>query len=91
MRADGIRNIAGEVQPALQSQTAQGAVTSIASDMARFYASDVLYKDYTVPEIIGALRAAGIDVGGLGGQQINSEPVPALDRMAGPDDGRQHA
>jgi hypothetical protein len=72
MRADGIRNIATEVQPALQSQTAQDAVTSIASDMARFYSSDVLYKDYTVPEIIGALRAAGITVGGLGGQQINS-------------------
>jgi hypothetical protein len=72
LRADGIHNIAGEVQPALQSQTAQDAVTSIASDMARFYASDVLYKDYTVPEVIGALRAAGITVGGLGGQQINS-------------------
>jgi hypothetical protein len=71
-RADGIRNIAGQVQPALQSQTAQDAVNSIASDMARFYSSDVLYKDYTVPEIIGALRAAGITVGGLGGQQINS-------------------
>ncbi len=73
MRADGIRGIAGEVQPALQSQTAQGAVTSIAADMARFYSSDVLYKNYTVPEIIGALKAAGIDVGGLSGQQINSD------------------
>lgn len=72
MRADGIHNIAQEVQPALQSQTAQDAVNSIASDMARFYSSDVLYKDYTVPEIIGALRAASITVGGLGGQQINS-------------------
>ncbi len=72
MRADGIHNIASQVQPALQSQTAQDAVNSIASDMARFYSSDVLYKDYTVPQIIGALRAAGISVGGLGGQQINS-------------------
>jgi CARDB len=72
MRADGIHNIAQQVQPALQSTTAQDAVNSIAADMARFYASDVLYKDYTVPEIIGALRAAGITVGGLGGQQINS-------------------
>ncbi|MBV9606502.1 MAG: hypothetical protein JO027_15405 [Solirubrobacterales bacterium] len=72
MRADGMHNIASEIQPALQSQTAQDAVTSIASDMARFYASDVLYKDYTVPEVIGALRAAGITVGGLGGQQINA-------------------
>ncbi len=73
MRTDGIHNIAGQVQPALQSQTAQDAVNSIASEMARFYSSDVLYKDYTVPEIIGALRAAGITVGGLGGQQINSD------------------
>jgi hypothetical protein len=72
MRADGIHNIAGQVQPALQSQTAQDAVNSIASDMARFYGSDVLYKDYPVPQIIGALRAAGITVGGLGGQQVNS-------------------
>jgi hypothetical protein len=72
MRADGIKNIANEVQPALNSQTSQDAVNAIASNMARFYASDVLYKDYTVPEIIGALRAAGITVGGLGGQQINS-------------------
>jgi hypothetical protein len=72
LRADGIHNIASQVQPALQSQTARDAVNSIASEMARFYSSDVLYKDYTVPEIIGALRAAGITVGGLGGQQINS-------------------
>jgi hypothetical protein len=72
MRADGIHNIAGQVPSALQSTTAQGAVNSIASEMAKFYASDVLYKDYTVPEIIGALRAAGITVGGLGGQQVNS-------------------
>ncbi len=73
MRADGIHNIAGEVQPALQSSTAQDAVHSIAANMARFYASDVLYKEYTVPEIIGALNAAGINVGGVSGQQINSD------------------
>jgi hypothetical protein len=72
MRADAVKNITSEVPPALQSQTSQGAVSTIASEMARFYASDVLYKDYTVPEIIGALRAAGITVGGLGGQQVNS-------------------
>ncbi|HEY4826703.1 MAG TPA: hypothetical protein VIH85_08035 [Solirubrobacteraceae bacterium] len=73
MRADGIRNVTAAVPPALQSTTSQGAVNTIASEMARFYASDVLYKDYSVPEIIGALRAAGITVGGLGGQQINSD------------------
>jgi hypothetical protein len=73
MRADGIRNVTAAVPPALQSTTSQGAVNTIASEMARFYASDVLYKDYSVPEIIGALRAAGISVGGLGGPQINSD------------------
>ena len=72
MRKDGMTNVANEVQPALQSQTSQNAVNTIAAEMARFYASDVLYKDYTVPQIVGALRAAGITVGGLGGQQLNS-------------------
>jgi hypothetical protein len=72
LRKDGMTNIANEIQPALNSQTSQDAVNSIAADMARFYASDVLYKDYTVPQIVGALRAAGITVGGLGGQQLNS-------------------
>ena len=72
MRKDGMRNIANEVPPALQSQTSKDAVNTIAAEMARFYASDVLYKDYCVPQIVGALRAAGIAVGGLGGQQINS-------------------
>lgn len=72
MRKDGMTNIANQVQPALQSQTSQNAVNSIAAEMAKFYASDVLYKDYTVPQIVGALRAAGIAVGGLGGQQLNS-------------------
>ena len=73
MRKDGMSNIAGDVPPALQSQTSKDAIDSIAAEMARFYASDVVYKDYTVPQIVGALRAAGITVGGLGGQQLNSE------------------
>ncbi len=72
MRADGTKNIAGQVQPALQSQTSKDAVNTIAAEMARFYASDVLYKNYTVPQIIGALHAANITVGGAGGQQVNS-------------------
>jgi hypothetical protein len=79
LRADAIHNIAGQVQPALQSQTSKDAVNSIASEMARFYASDVLYKDYSVPMVIGALRAAGITVGGLGGQQVNaSQFLPSI-------------
>ena len=73
MRKDGMGNIANQVQPALQSQTSQNAIDTIAAEMARFYASDVLYKNYSVPQIVGALRAAGISVGGLGGQQLNSQ------------------
>jgi hypothetical protein len=72
MRHDGMQNITNDVGAALQPQTSKDAINAIASEMARFYASDVLYKDYTVPLMIGALRAANITVGGLGGQQINS-------------------
>ena len=72
MRKDGMSNVANEIRAALQSQTSQDAIDTIAAEMARFYASDVLYKDYAVPQIVGALRAAGITVGGLGGQQLNS-------------------
>jgi hypothetical protein len=73
MRHDGMNNIANQVQPALQSQTSKDAVDTIAAEMAKFYASDVLYKEYSVPQIVGALRADGITVGGLGGQQLNSD------------------
>ena len=43
-----------------------------AADMARFYASDVLYKGYTLPSIAGALHAAGITVGGPDGEQLDA-------------------
>src|SRR5919201_2543847 len=78
--ADGSRNIASQIQPALNTQTSKQAVNAIAAEMARFYSSDVLYIDYTVPQIIGALHAAGITVGGLGGQQVNSQQfLPSID------------
>jgi hypothetical protein len=79
MRKDGMTNITNQIGPALQSQTSQNAVSTIAAEMARFYSSDVLYKDYTLPQIVGALRAAGISVGGLGGQQLNeSQFLPSI-------------
>ena len=79
MRKDGMTNIANQIQPALQSTTSKDAINTIAAEMARFYASDVLYKDYSVPQIVGALRAAGITVGGLGGQQLNaSQFLPSI-------------
>jgi hypothetical protein len=80
MRADGMTNIANQIQSALNPSTAKQAVNQIAAEMARFYSSDVLYIDYSVPQIIGALRAAGITVGGTGGQQVNSSQfLPSID------------
>ncbi len=72
MRRDGIANIANEIQPALNTATSQSAVNLIAAQTARFYASDVLYKDYTAPQIVSALNAAGIAVGGANGPPIES-------------------
>lgn len=62
LRRDGITNIASQLQPALQSSTstATSAVEQIATEMARLYSSDVLYKDYALPMIESALRNAGI-------------------------------
>ncbi|MGI8413403.1 MAG: hypothetical protein ACR2LV_08665 [Solirubrobacteraceae bacterium] len=72
MRRDGIANIAGEIQPALGSSTNKDAINAMAAQMARFYASDVLYKDYTTPLIAGALHAAGIAVGGTNGESLEA-------------------
>lgn len=72
MRRDGITNIANQIQPALSTSTSRDAINSIAAQMARFYGSDVLYKDYTLPLISGALHNAGIKVGPPDGQTFNS-------------------
>jgi hypothetical protein len=71
MRVDGITNISREIQPALGTSANKDAINAIAAEMARLYASDVLYKDYTVPQIVSALHANGIDVGGTDGETIN--------------------
>jgi len=78
MRVDGITNIASEIQPALGTATSQTAISSIAAEMARFYASDVLYKDYAAPGIAGALHAAGIAVGGNGESIYGGQFVPSV-------------
>lgn len=70
MRLDGIGNIATQVQPAFGHTVSKDALDRIAAEMARFYASDVLYKDYAVPLMVGALRGAGIAVGGINGIPI---------------------
>jgi hypothetical protein len=63
MRRDGIANIAAKIQAALGTSTNQDAIKAIAAEMGRFYASDVLYKDYVTTAIVAALHAAGITVG----------------------------
>jgi hypothetical protein len=72
MRLDGITNIASEIQPALGTSTSTDAINSIAAQTARFYASDVLYKGYTAPEIANALHSAGIAVGPPNGVTISA-------------------
>lgn len=70
MRANGISNIASQIQPALGNQDSKDAIDAIAAQMAQLYASDVVYKDYTTTELAAALHSAGIAVGGADGQQI---------------------
>jgi hypothetical protein len=65
MRSDGIGKIAQNIQQALGTTTSRDAINTIATEMARLYASDVVYKDYMVPLMIGALRSAGISLGGV--------------------------
>ena len=70
MRLDGITNIATQIQPALGTSASKDAINAIAAEMARFYSSDVLYKDYAVPQLVSALHGAGIGIGGTNGQTI---------------------
>lgn len=70
MRADGIANIADQIQPALGTTASQAAINSIAAQIARFYASDVLYKDYAAPEIAAAVNAAGVRFSALNSDQF---------------------
>jgi hypothetical protein len=77
MRRDGIAIIGSELQPALQRSTAGNAVKTIAAAMGSLYASDAVYKNYTLPMVESALRNAGISVGGTNGQPVdNGQFVP---------------
>jgi hypothetical protein len=79
LRYDGINSIAREIQPAAGSAVSPSAVSTIAGDMARFYASDVLYKLYAVPKLASALHGAGVAVGGANGEQIDGRQfLPSL-------------
>jgi hypothetical protein len=79
-RLDGITDIAAQIQPALSSSVTQEAVNTIAGEMARFYSSDVLYKDYVAPPLVSALHANHIAVGGADGIAISDRQfLPSLD------------
>jgi hypothetical protein len=70
MRRDGIRLIGSQIQQALGTADRGAALDQIATAAAYFYASDVVYKAYSVPEMVAALHANGISVGGVNGEQI---------------------
>ncbi len=70
MRVDGIANIANKIQPALSSTATPAQVNALAQEIARFYASDVVYKDYALPQIYGALHAAGTRFSPINGDQF---------------------
>ncbi|HEY1566253.1 MAG TPA: hypothetical protein VGF68_04525 [Solirubrobacteraceae bacterium] len=70
MRLDGISGIAHAIQPALSSTATQANVNALAVETARLYASDVLYKDYALPQIYAALHAAGTRFSPINGDQF---------------------
>jgi hypothetical protein len=66
MRLNGVTGLAAQIQPALGSSDNKDAIDKIAAQMAQFYSSDVIYKEYTAPELVSALHGQGIEVGGDG-------------------------
>jgi hypothetical protein len=75
MRVDGITNIGKQVQSALNASTSRSAVDVIATEMARFYSSDVVFLDYAEPEIASALNSA---VGRGGWTPFSGSPAQFL-------------
>ncbi|MFL5864336.1 MAG: hypothetical protein ACJ780_26795 [Solirubrobacteraceae bacterium] len=70
MRVDGVGNIAREIQPALGGTASQSAVENLARETAVLYGSDVVYKRYAVPQMYGALHAAGTRHSPINGDQF---------------------
>jgi hypothetical protein len=70
MRRDGIATIGKSIQPALANSTSRDAINQIATQMARFYASDVVYKSYVLTQLSTALDNAGISGVQLNGGQF---------------------
>ena len=69
-RVDGISGIANTIQPALSSTATQAQVDAVAAEIAKFYASDVIYKDYALPQIYNALHDAGTRFSPIDGGQF---------------------
>ena len=78
MRVDAVTTIGAEVQPALGSSDNKDAVTTIAAQMARLYASDVIYKQYVAPELVEALHGQDITVGGDGVTVNTGQFLPSI-------------
>ena len=70
MRVDGIAGIADEIQPALSSTATEAQINALAAETAKLYASDVVYKSYALPQIYGALHAAGTRFSPINGDQF---------------------
>ncbi len=78
LRHDGVADIAANIQRALGNTTNKDAINAMAVDMARFYSSDVTYKEYATHLATAALRGAGIAVGANGVQLDESQFLPDL-------------
>lgn len=70
MRVDGLTNIAREIQPALSGSASVSSINNLARETAVLYGSDVIYKDYALPEIYGALHSAGTRFSPINGDQF---------------------
>ncbi len=70
LRVDGIQGVANDIQHVLSTTATKADVNALATEIAKFYASDVLYKDYALPQIYGALHAAGTRFSPINGDQF---------------------
>ncbi len=79
LRQRGLLLIANYAQQAASKATSKNAIYEISLGTSLLYASDVLYKTFTGPDLASALHHAGIPVGGGSGQPIyGGQIVPDL-------------
>lgn len=73
MRRDGIKTIASNIQPAMARSTSKGAIQAIQQGTSSLYGSDLVYKNFAVPALAGALKKAHVQIGPttlFGGQVV---------------------